>query len=79
MFFLILFRECVIESGGLNANAHGAVNLSQGFPDFDGPEAIRQKAAEALLRGPNQYVLSYGIAALREAVARKMKRSSRVM
>ncbi len=56
------------------ANQHGAVNLSQGFPDFDGPRAIREKAAEALLRGPNQYVLSYGISALREAVARKMKR-----
>jgi len=56
------------------ANQHGAVNLSQGFPDFDGPKAIRQRAAEALLRGPNQYVLSYGINVFREAVARKMKR-----
>ncbi len=56
------------------ANKHGAVNLSQGFPDFDGPRSIREKAAEALVRGPNQYVLSYGIPALREAVARKMKR-----
>jgi N-succinyldiaminopimelate aminotransferase len=56
------------------ANAHGAVNLSQGFPDFDGPEAIRNKAAEAIKRGPNQYVLAHGIPELREAVARKMAR-----
>ncbi len=56
------------------ANQHGAVNLSQGFPDFDGPRSIREKAAEALVRGPNQYVLSYGISVFREAVARKMKR-----
>jgi N-succinyldiaminopimelate aminotransferase len=56
------------------ANAHGAVNLSQGFPDFDGPEAIRNMAAEAIKRGPNQYVLSYGIPVFREAVARKMER-----
>jgi N-succinyldiaminopimelate aminotransferase len=56
------------------ANTHGAVNLSQGFPDLDGPLEIRQRAAEALIRGPNQYVLSYGIPALREAVARKMRR-----
>ncbi|MFO7599463.1 MAG: aminotransferase class I/II-fold pyridoxal phosphate-dependent enzyme [Candidatus Desulfacyla sp.] len=56
------------------ANAHGAVNLSQGFPDVDGPEEIRQRAAEAILRGPNQYPLSAGILPLREAVARKMKR-----
>jgi N-succinyldiaminopimelate aminotransferase len=56
------------------ANAHGAVNLSQGFPDFDGPQAIRNMAAEAIKRGPNQYVLSYGIPVFREAVARKMER-----
>ncbi|MBW1780882.1 MAG: aminotransferase class I/II-fold pyridoxal phosphate-dependent enzyme [Deltaproteobacteria bacterium] len=56
------------------ANAHGAVNLSQGFPDVDGPKEIRQRAAEAILRGPNQYVFSGGILSLREAVARKMKR-----
>ncbi len=56
------------------ANAHGAVNLSQGFPDFDGPEEIRKKAAEALLRGPNQYAPSMGIPAFRQAIARKMER-----
>ena len=56
------------------ANAHGAVNLSQGFPDVDGPLEIRQRAAEAILRGPNQYALSSGILSLREAVARKMNR-----
>ena len=56
------------------ANACGAVNLSQGFPDFDGPEEIRKKAAEALIRGPNQYAPSPGIPEIRQAVARKMKR-----
>lgn len=56
------------------ANTHNAVNLSQGFPDVDGPREIRQRAAEAILRGPNQYALSVGILSLREAVARKMKR-----
>lgn len=56
------------------ANRHGAVNLSQGFPDFDGPIEIRQRAAEALIRGPNQYVHSMGIPEMRQAVARKMSR-----
>jgi N-succinyldiaminopimelate aminotransferase len=56
------------------ANRHGAVNLAQGFPDFDGPEEIRAKAAEAIMRGPNQYAPSRGIPELRQAVARKMKR-----
>lgn len=52
----------------------GAVNLSQGFPDFDGPEEIRSKAAQALMRGPNQYIASPGLLSLRQAVARKMRR-----
>ncbi|MFP3911727.1 MAG: aminotransferase class I/II-fold pyridoxal phosphate-dependent enzyme [Desulfobacteraceae bacterium] len=56
------------------ANRYHAVNLSQGFPDFDGPGEIRAKAAEAILRGPNQYVLSYGVAQFRDAVSRKVKR-----
>ncbi len=56
------------------ANEHGAVNLSQGFPDFDGPYEIRQLAAEAVLHGPNQYVSSIGIAEFRRAVAAKLKR-----
>ena len=52
----------------------GAVNLSQGFPDFDGPEEIKARAAEALLQGPNQYIASAGLPSFRQAVARKMKR-----
>ncbi|MBW1799754.1 MAG: aminotransferase class I/II-fold pyridoxal phosphate-dependent enzyme [Deltaproteobacteria bacterium] len=56
------------------AEAHGAINLSQGFPDFDGPEEIRQRAADAIMRGPNQYCPSAGIPALRQAVAGKVRR-----
>ncbi len=56
------------------AERHGAVNLSQGFPDFDGPEVIRRKAAEAILRGPNQYISSAGLSGFRRAVAGKMSR-----
>lgn len=68
------FGTSIFTEMSVLANQHGAVNLSQGFPDFDGPESIRKKAAEALVRGPNQYVLSYGIPVFREAVARKMSR-----
>jgi len=56
------------------AKAHNAINLSQGFPDFDGPEEIKKRAAEAIMKGPNQYVSSTGIDPLRQAVARKMER-----
>jgi N-succinyldiaminopimelate aminotransferase len=68
------FGTTIFTEMTLLANAHGAVNLSQGFPDFDGPEEIRKRAAEAIMRGPNQYIPSTGIPEMRQAVARKMKR-----
>jgi aspartate/methionine/tyrosine aminotransferase len=51
------------------ANAHGAVNLGQGFPDEDGPLALRQAAARALTDGPNQYEAMPGLPALRAAIS----------
>jgi len=51
------------------AAAHGAVNLGQGFPDTDGPLAIREAAAQALLDGPNQYAPMRGLPSLRAAIA----------
>ncbi|MHB8530292.1 MAG: aminotransferase [Caulobacteraceae bacterium] len=56
------------------AREHGAINLGQGFPDQAGPRAIRQRAAEAVLDGDNQYPPMPGIAELREAVARHYER-----
>ncbi len=53
---------------------HGAINLGQGFPDVDGPEAIRRLAAERLIDGPNQYPPMTGIPELRQAVSRHNKR-----
>ena len=53
---------------------HGAVNLSQGFPDFDGPLEIREAAARAIVDGPNQYSPTIGMPSLRRAVADKMSR-----
>lgn len=47
---------------------HNAVNLGQGFPDFDGPDPIKQAAADALFRYPNQYPPTNGIPALGEAI-----------
>ncbi len=45
---------------------HGAVNLGQGFPDEDGPRAIRDAAAKALIEGPNQYPPTRGRIELRQ-------------
>jgi N-succinyldiaminopimelate aminotransferase len=53
------------------AHANGAVNLSQGFPDFEGQEEVRAGEAEAIMRGPNQSCPSVGIPQLRQAVARR--------
>ncbi|MGK0715842.1 aminotransferase class I/II-fold pyridoxal phosphate-dependent enzyme [Leucobacter sp. W1153] len=51
------------------ATQHDAANLGQGFPDSDGPEWIRQVAADAIHSGANQYPPGRGIPALREAIA----------
>jgi aspartate/methionine/tyrosine aminotransferase len=47
----------------------GAINLSQGFPDFDPPLEIREAAARAVREGPNQYAVTWGLPSLRQAVA----------
>jgi len=51
------------------ATQHRAVNLGQGFPDEDGPLAIREAAAQALKNGPNQYPPTRGLTELRRAIA----------
>jgi aspartate/methionine/tyrosine aminotransferase len=56
------------------ANAAGAINLGQGFPDEDGPREILEAAAAALIEGPNQYAPVAGLPALREAVAQAGRR-----
>ncbi|MHA1278762.1 MAG: aminotransferase class I/II-fold pyridoxal phosphate-dependent enzyme [Candidatus Helarchaeota archaeon] len=53
------------------ANRHHAINLGQGFPDFDGPDFVKTAATEAILKGYNQYCPSIGIEELRIAIAEK--------
>ena len=52
------------------AREAGAVNLGQGFPDFDGPEWIQDAARDAMARGHNQYAIGHGATRLRQAIAR---------
>jgi methionine aminotransferase len=56
------------------AARHGAVNLGQGFPDFDCDPQLQRLLAEAVASGQNQYAPMAGVAALREAVAAKTAR-----
>ncbi|MCA9755454.1 MAG: aminotransferase class I/II-fold pyridoxal phosphate-dependent enzyme [Candidatus Eisenbacteria bacterium] len=51
------------------AELHGAVNLSQGFPDFAGPEFLKDAAVRAIESDHNQYARSAGLPALTEAIA----------
>lgn len=57
------------------ANAHQAINLSQGFPNYDPPSALREKVASYLDAGKNQYTHMYGVEELRLALANKLHRS----
>ncbi|MBK7144755.1 MAG: pyridoxal phosphate-dependent aminotransferase [Xanthomonadales bacterium] len=50
---------------------HKAVNLGQGFPDFDGPELLREELNRAMHEGKNQYAPMMGVPKLREQIARK--------
>ncbi|MEZ5559468.1 MAG: pyridoxal phosphate-dependent aminotransferase [Pseudomonadales bacterium] len=54
------------------AREHGALNLSQGFPDFDGPAYLLERVQHYLTHGHNQYAPMMGVPALREAVAGKV-------
>lgn len=53
---------------------HNALNLGQGFPDFDGPPRLREALFAAMNAGHNQYAPMSGIPALREQIAAKVKR-----
>lgn len=66
------FGESIFSTMSRLAIEHGAINLSQGFPDFDGPDWLKEAAIEAIRRGPNQYAPSPGHPGLRQALAEKM-------
>jgi aspartate/methionine/tyrosine aminotransferase len=68
------FTESVIREMTRLANQHGAVNLSQGFPDFAAPDLIKRAACDAILADVNQYAVTWGAKPLREAIAADVTR-----
>jgi aspartate/methionine/tyrosine aminotransferase len=67
------FTESVIREMTRQAMLHGAVNLSQGFPDFPAPAEIKRAAQEAIAADVNQYAITWGARSLRNAIARQMQ------
>ena len=65
------FTESVIREMTRLANLHGAINLSQGFPDFPAPEEVKEAARRAISADVNQYAITWGARSLREAIAAK--------
>jgi aspartate/methionine/tyrosine aminotransferase len=68
------FTESVIREMTRVANQYGAINLSQGFPDFAPPAELVEAAKRALDGEYHQYAITWGAPAFREALARKQSR-----
>lgn len=69
-----LFTESVIREMTRLSQEHGAVNLSQGFPDFPAPADVKEAACTAIRADINQYAVTWGAKPLRDAVARQFSR-----
>jgi aspartate/methionine/tyrosine aminotransferase len=69
-----VFPESVIRSMSRVAARHGAVNLGQGFPDFDPPREVMEAAKKAIDDGFNQYAVTWGAPTLRQAICDKLGR-----
>lgn len=65
------FTDSVIRRMTRISDEYGALNLSQGFPDFDPPKPILDRLAEVAHEGPHQYSITFGAANLRQALAEK--------
>ena len=70
------FTDSVIRRMTRIANKYGAVNLSQGFPDFDPPKQITDRLSEVASEGPHQYALTWGAKNFRDAIAAKYEHFS---
>lgn len=70
------FTDSVIRRMTRISNHYGAINLSQGFPDFDPPAELTNRLAEVAKEGPHQYALTWGAQNFREAVAKKQEHFS---
>jgi aminotransferase len=69
-----IFTESLIREMSRVAQQHGAINLAQGFPDWDPPAALVQAAKDAMDTGRHQYAVTWGSPELRAALGAKLTR-----
>ena len=69
------FTDSVIRRMTRISNEYHAINLSQGFPDFDPPKALLDALAQTAYAGPHQYSITFGAQNFREALARKVSKT----
>ncbi|NCC44091.1 MAG: aminotransferase class I/II-fold pyridoxal phosphate-dependent enzyme, partial [Clostridia bacterium] len=69
------FTDSVIRRMTRISDEYGAINLSQGFPDFDPPKEIMEALSKAAFEGPHQYSVTFGAENFREALAIKQGRA----
>ncbi len=69
------FTDSVIRRMTRISNEYGAINLSQGFPDFDPPQEMTDALAKAAHAGPHQYSITFGAKNFRDALARKLSKT----
>lgn len=69
------FTDSVIRRMTRISDEYGAINLSQGFPDFDPPKEILDTLAKAAYAGPHQYSITFGAQNMREALAEKITKT----
>ncbi|KAL0326195.1 UNVERIFIED_CONTAM: putative N-succinyldiaminopimelate aminotransferase DapC [Sesamum radiatum] len=70
------FKTTIFTQMSSLAIKHGAINLGQGFPNFDGPEFVKEAAIRAIRDGNNQYARGCGIPDLNSAVAERFKKDT---
>ncbi len=68
------FTDSVIRRMTRIANEYGAINLSQGFPDFDPPQEILNRLSEVAHEDFNQYAITWGAQNFRDALAKKQSK-----
>ncbi|KAM1134673.1 hypothetical protein ACFX19_044473 [Malus domestica] len=70
------FKTTIFTQMSNLAIKHGAINLGQGFPNFDGPEFVKEAAIQAVIDGKNQYARGYGVPDLNNAIAERFKKDT---